>query len=307
MASAGDATGTHDHAGTTGRAELERIIESDVFVGSERMRRLLRFIVERTLDGRGDEIKEYVLGTEVFDRGTSYDPRLDSIVRVEARRLRAKLDEYYAGPGASDPVRIRLRPGSYVPLFESRPTGGEAIGGPIVHPDPPFETPASRGRRGLWISAGLLAAMIGTVAFLAWRPTEPARADGAHPRLAVLPVSHYPPGAESAALAERITDGVTSELVRIGRLEIVSRTSARQFAAEPRSVRVIADALNADWLVEATVHTEPGRVRVDARLVDPRRDRKVWAGEFVGSSDDLIDLERRIAAAIDAAVQRAGP
>jgi serine/threonine-protein kinase len=54
---------------------------------------------------------------EVFDRTSKYDPNVDAIVRVEARRLRAKLKEYYNGPGRNDPVLIELRPGSYVPLF----------------------------------------------------------------------------------------------------------------------------------------------------------------------------------------------
>ena len=73
-------------------AALERILASAPFAGGGRAGSLLRYLVERTLDGRGDTLKEYVLGVELFNRGDGFDPRVDTIVRVEARRLRAKLD-----------------------------------------------------------------------------------------------------------------------------------------------------------------------------------------------------------------------
>ncbi len=100
------------------RAALDHVLASQTFVNSGRLSRMLRFVVERTLDGQGDQLKEYLLGVEVFDRPPEYDPRLDSIVRVEARRLRAKLAEYYETDGAGDALRIRLVKGGYAPTFE---------------------------------------------------------------------------------------------------------------------------------------------------------------------------------------------
>ena len=79
----------------------------------------MRFTVEASLNGETDRIKEYLIGREVFDRDDRYDPRLDPIVRVEARRLRARLEEYYGGPGCEDPLRIELPKGSYVPAIRS--------------------------------------------------------------------------------------------------------------------------------------------------------------------------------------------
>jgi adenylate cyclase len=99
------------------RAQLEKILSSRGFVRSERLRRFLRFTVTKTLSHDTGQISEQVLGCEVFDRRDGYDPQIDSIVRVEARRLRNKLTEYYQGPGANDPVQIAFQKGSYVPLF----------------------------------------------------------------------------------------------------------------------------------------------------------------------------------------------
>lgn len=98
------------------RAHVARIAASELFAGAGRLCRFLRFTVESTLNGRAADIKEYTLGREVFDRGDDYDPRLDPIVRVEARRLRSRLAEYYAGPGRDESLRLEYRKGSYVPI-----------------------------------------------------------------------------------------------------------------------------------------------------------------------------------------------
>jgi len=102
------------------RSELNQILRSRAFIQSRRIRRFLQFIVEESLLGQQHRLKEYPIGLEVFDRRETFDPRVDSIVRVEARRLRNKLDEYYQTEGRDDHVRILLHKGSYMPIFESR-------------------------------------------------------------------------------------------------------------------------------------------------------------------------------------------
>ncbi len=102
------------------REQLSRILASAGFTSSSRMNRFLRFVVEAEMQGRGAELKEYLLGLEIFDRPASFDPRMDPIVRVEARRLRAKLKAYYEGEGRNDPVRIELPTGGYVPRFSDQ-------------------------------------------------------------------------------------------------------------------------------------------------------------------------------------------
>src|ERR1022692_3210148 len=100
------------------REQLTRVVNSPKFVSSTRLCRFLSHIVNRAIDGDLDNLKEFTIAMEVFDRTSDYDPNIDAIVRVEARRLRAKLKAYYEdGPGTADPVLIALRPGSYVPIF----------------------------------------------------------------------------------------------------------------------------------------------------------------------------------------------
>src|SRR5215470_132517 len=106
--------------GSAVRAQLDKILASPVFVNSPRMSRFLRFVVETTLDGKGESIKEYVVATEVFEKAEDYDPQADSTVRTEASKLRSRLTRYYETEGREDRVVITIPKGSYVPKFEER-------------------------------------------------------------------------------------------------------------------------------------------------------------------------------------------
>jgi len=96
---------------------VDRILSSREFLNSERMRRFLRFTVEQAIQGEGGCLKECLIGMQVFDRRPDYNPRIDPIVRVEARRLRSKLEKYYGSEGRLDPVRIEYPKGGYAPVF----------------------------------------------------------------------------------------------------------------------------------------------------------------------------------------------
>src|SRR3984885_6824958 len=99
------------------RRELKRILVSRSFRQVDRLQRFLSFIVEETLAGRGDRLKEYPVGVDVFGKDQSFDPRMDPIVRVQARRLRIRLTSYYQDEGQSDEVIIELPKGGYTPTF----------------------------------------------------------------------------------------------------------------------------------------------------------------------------------------------
>jgi TolB-like protein/Flp pilus assembly protein TadD len=108
------------------RAQVHAIAASGVFANSARMQRFLKLAVEYALSGKSHELKEYLIGVEAFDRSPSFDPREDPIVRVEARRLRQKLNQYYEGPGRDDQIVIEFAKGAYVPRFLAREGRGPA-------------------------------------------------------------------------------------------------------------------------------------------------------------------------------------
>jgi TolB-like protein len=100
--------------------QLDRITVSNEFRKCPQLLRFLRFAVTEALSGRNGGSKERLIGMEVFGRASDYDAGSDPVVRVEARRLRRKLAEYYADGGREDPIEIRLPKGGYLPTFEMR-------------------------------------------------------------------------------------------------------------------------------------------------------------------------------------------
>jgi TolB-like protein len=293
-------TGTVQPSPDEIRQQLDRLLASEGFANTERMRGFLRYVVNRALAGESSQIKEYVIGIEVFGRDQSYDPRLDAIVRVEARRLRSKIDEYYSGEGREDPVVIQLRRGSYVPVFVRRP-GALDASLPAASPKPDI----GRTRPGWRFALALAAAALVLVAVTAMRGG--LWATGARPApsvsVAVLPFAEYSTETADKLLAARLTDGVTSELARIGTIGVVSHTSALQFAGGPRRpAKEIGQLLNADVVMEGSVSRQGDRIEVKVRLVNAVADRKMWVEDFVGTASDPRELERRIASGAAPAV-----
>jgi tetratricopeptide (TPR) repeat protein len=99
--------------------QLERILQSKAFSRAGRLRKFLEYTVSEELAGNGGRLKEYQIGVDVFGRGTDFDPRIDTIVRVEAIKLRERLDAYFEDEGATEPIRISIPKGCYRPVFEA--------------------------------------------------------------------------------------------------------------------------------------------------------------------------------------------
>ena len=151
-------------------AELGLVLAHPLFKRAERSSALLRFLVEQTLDGHADRLKEYTLGSEALGRGEAFDPRIDPVVRAEASRLRGRLEQYYESAGQSDPVIISLAKGSYVPQFARRAAVQAAPGEPT-----PAATWAGISMASLAALTG--AAVAGAAITAIWfllRPTPPA-------------------------------------------------------------------------------------------------------------------------------------
>jgi adenylate cyclase len=274
------------------RNELDRVLASGGFVNAERMSRFLRYVVERAIAGESEQIKEYAIGVDVFGRSADYDPRLDSIVRVEARRLRSKLDEYYAAEGRGGDLVISMRRGSYVPVFERKPADAATTAVADSHP----RVADTRTRPGR-VAMAVAVIAIAVVSFAAWRGLWTA-ASPATPaiRIAVLPFAQYSTGADDVLLAGRLTEEVTSELARLNVARVVAHTSVLQFAGTRTPALQIAETLNADLLIEGSVARSGETLDTSIRLVGGRSSFKLSVQNFSGSVNDPRDLARRIAA-----------
>jgi hypothetical protein len=202
-------------------AHLDKVLASDAFRRAERLSRFLRFTVEGVVRGEAHRIKEYVLGLEIFGRNQDYDPRLDPVVRVEARRLRAKLQEYYEQEGRDDAVRFVFPKGTYVPIFqtrvatETRPRGRLAVAAAIV-----------------------FVAAVGLFSLAKYEITGPAPL-----RLAVVPMRAYAPPdpEEHQRLADSVAEAVLRELSRDRMLSLVSWPTVAAVRAHDGNSGALAD------------------------------------------------------------------
>jgi TolB-like protein len=210
------------------RAELSRILQSPLFSQSERLGRFLRFTIDSVLAAKADSLKEYVIGTEVYDRKPPYHPSQDSIVRTEARRLRAKLKEYYESQGRKDPVFIYFRPGTYIPVFRRN----EAVGAP----------PSSQSSGDLLIK-------------------------GSGVPVAVLPFADLSNRPLSSLCAQGVTDEITHHLALTDGIRVVSSASVTQLIAAPYDIPSLSQKLGVLNIIEGTVREEHNRLRITARVL----------------------------------------
>jgi len=159
------------------REELSRVLSCHEFRLSKRSQDFVRYVVEHTLTGREDMLKERTIGIEVFGRSTSYEPSDDATVRVKAGDVRKRLGLYYAEEGAQNPVRIELPAGTYVPEFRWSEAHDALAALPAVPPsDPAAAAPIPVKPRSLYIAVGavLIAIAIATALWLRARPATTA-------------------------------------------------------------------------------------------------------------------------------------
>ena len=199
------------------RAELQAVLQSPLFVRSPTLAHLLSHLCEKTFAGEGDQIKEYSIAVDVFGRPDSFDQEVDSIVRVEANRLRKRLAEYYSGEGASNRMRITVPVGQYIPVFVEVPRVSSAViqAARTVQPSSAGRTTRARRTWLFFVPLGLLVLLAGLLYLGKDRLRPRATVPSARP-VAVLPESPIglPVGNEIRILA-----GVTHSYVdRSGKL-----------------------------------------------------------------------------------------
>jgi Malectin domain len=159
------------------RSELEAVLKSGILERAPAMAQILTYVCELHFSGRSGEIKEYNIAVDGLGRPPGFNPKQDSIVRVEAHRLRKRLGEYYAGDGAGHDVRIVIPPGQYVPQFVHRNGHDEAIELP-----PKSDKPAKSRKMRVAAQSGAAVALLSVAVILFWpRSSRPDRSANVTP------------------------------------------------------------------------------------------------------------------------------
>ncbi len=162
--------------------QINRLVSSHALHGSESLCKLLRYLAKHAVDHPGTPIKEFQIATEVFGRSADFDPQLDSMVRVQAGRLRSKLTEYYSSDGLEDPIVVELPKGTYVLSFHPRnasaakaPPG--SLNGAVSKEAMEKSTERRWGTEVISLSIFLAAAIAVIVWLLAMRTSAPAASE----------------------------------------------------------------------------------------------------------------------------------
>ncbi|MGH9630863.1 MAG: tetratricopeptide repeat protein [Bryobacteraceae bacterium] len=205
------------------RTHLAHVVSSSQFSGAPKLANFLRFVVDTALAGQGDQIKESLIAVEVYGRRPDYNPQIDSTVRVEAGRLRARLRQYYESAGAGQPVEIELPKGKYVPQFRARSISINKLGiNSLEACGPQIPEPNPAHRRGSPVRArhvlALLAILMVTAAAFGLLRNDEAGAGPAAPidstviEVAARSASEDAAGGASISRRKTAADAKTMEM-----------------------------------------------------------------------------------------------
>lgn len=283
------------------RQHLRRVNGSPEFAPTPRLARFLSYIVETAVAGETDRIKESLIAVEVYGRRPDYNPQIDSTVRVEAGRLRARLSQYYASSGAGDRVRIQVPKGGYVPVFETVAPYTEAVPGPEAPLVPPKPPARAIGRRRVGIAAAFFGIVGIAFGLTRYRSGKELPIDS----VAVLPFVSLDSGAATERFSDALTEEVTTAMGRSSAgLRVAGRSTMARYRQASVDVRRVGKEHHVRAVVEGSVRRESGRVIVTAQLIDTTNGYQLWADRFESDAGDVAGAQSRVSARIVAGADR---
>jgi len=306
---------------------LRDVLASDAFKGGKRAQDFLQLVVEHALAGREDNLRERMLGAEMFGRPIDYDTSNDAVVRVKATEVRRRLAQYYLGQKESSGVQIELRAGSYVPQFffeaglQAEAAATSALAEPSGQPEEPpeekpEETPTTASTAGtrtwlrVWLGSWPARILLGigiailtvAVLFIVERSRQAVAAQPIR-SIAILPLANFSGDPSQDYFADGMTEELTAELGQVNSLRVISRTSTMTYKGTKKTLPEIARELNVDGMIEGSIDREGNRVRITVQLIDSKTDQHIWAHTYDRDMTSVLQMQSDVARAIADQVQ----
>jgi adenylate cyclase len=283
------------------RTAVARILESKSFARTKRVGPFLSFVVEESLAGRADRLKAFTVAQKIYGRDETFDPRTDTIVRVEAGPLRHRLTDYYETEGRHDPVFIEIPKGGYAPKF----TSNECVAAKTA-------TREQVANATLTAAPGRSLSRIGSVVVLtlivmltAWSlltkdqqttlngaagiivdPTQSARLF-----LVVLPLKTLASDPMEDRLAAGLVEAIVTDMTKLSGLSVMAHTSLLNLDKRSGDLNTIRRDFGATHALRGSLERENDLIRVNVQLVDIATSTTVWADRLDGNVDNLLDLQ----------------
>jgi TolB-like protein len=283
------------------RATLARILRSKSFSRTKRVGQFLSFVVEETLAGRGGRLKAFTIAQEIYDRDETFDPRTDTIVRVEAGRLRHRLTQYYGTEGRNDPCLVELPKGGYTPRFT---TNNVVVLKTAIQAQASNATLVAVPGHSLSRIGGVVVLTI-IVALTAWilltkdRQTTPnsSAVIVEHPTqsarlfLVVLPLKTLVDDPMEDRLAAGLVEAIVTDMTKLSGLSVMAHTSLLNLNERSDDLGAIKRDFGATHALRGSLEREDNLIRVNVQLVDIATSTTVWADRLDGNVDNLLDLQ----------------
>jgi len=272
--------------GAAVRRHLEKILAAPEFANASRLQQFLTFVVEEKLTG-AETIKETALAIQVFHRRPSFDPSGDSVVRVAAGNLRARLRDYYLATGRGDALVIDLPKGTYVPVFR--------------------RNSLDHGRRFRRLPFGWKAvATVGAIVFATaissyWLARS--REYRTFSSIAVLPFLNLSNDPSSEYMTDGFVEEVTTGLAQTQGLRVAARTSAFQFQGKSPDARAAGRQLGVDTILEGSVRNAGGKLRISAQLINVADGFHIWSRTWEGESGDVFTIQDDLVRSVSLALR----
>jgi len=219
-------------------AQLQKIFRCPVFAVSDILRRFLSYIIEETLEGRSNTIKEYTIAVNVLNKPISFKPQQDAIVRIHAGRLRRALNYYYKDLGIADEIEITVPKGSYIPAFSNKF---------LRTPTPELQTKSVK-------------------------PEMPADTV----TLAVMPFRTFETDISRQAFTDNLGQQLSAEFGRFPDFSVISYYTTQQRAFRNKDIHEIATHFGAQYIITGNVQFEAKRLRVAVQLTETHSAAQIW-------------------------------
>jgi len=226
------------------RKQLNKIIGSPDFKKARRLRDFLVYVVNEALEGKSASLKAYTIGVEVFERPDNFDPITDTIVRVNAGKLRRSIERYYSGPGRQDAIIISIPKGGYVPLFKTSDYDRER-----------------NGENRLGTACDLVDHIQG-------------------PTVAVLPLKDLGIDASREFLIHGFGEELSMALSRFSNLRVISYHSTAEMKPGKIGLKEACRTLSATFAVMGSVYQTVDTLRINVQLVRADSSEQVWSHRY---------------------------
>jgi TolB-like protein len=246
--------------------QLQKIFLDPIFSVSDILKRFLSFIVEETLAGHSNQLKEYTIGVKVLNKPLNFNPQQDAIVRIHAGRLRRALHQYYKNAGVAESIRVSIPKGSYVPLFGDN----EEIVSEEIDTGQSESTPINKSKT-----------------------------------IAVIPFRHFEKDAMKILFADGLGVQLSTALANFKNLSVIAYYTMRRMAANIADIKDVASTVGALYAITGDIQSQKDRIRVNVQLINTETSEQIWSRmyEFRLTASNVFDIEDNIVGEIIAMLE----